>query len=61
MAFAIVFLATAGLGLLARGQVAAINFEAADVRNNWLPSTGVDDFTAAIDDVIEHAERTTPA
>ena len=45
-----------------RGKFLRITEEAHGRRNTIIvPSTGVEDFTAAIDDVIEHAERTTPA
>src|SRR3954452_8171512 len=42
LAFGFVFAATAGLGLVANDRLGAVNDQAADVRNNWLPSTGVD-------------------
>ena len=45
-----------------RGKFLRITEEAHGRRNTIIvPSTGIDDFTAAIDDVIEHAERSTPA
>ena len=45
-----------------RGKFLRITEEAHGRRNTIIvPSTGVDDFTSAIDDVIEQAERTTPA
>ena len=45
-----------------RGKFLRITEEAHGRRNTIIvPSTGVEEFTAAIDDVIEHAERTTPA
>ena len=45
-----------------RGKFLRITEEAHGRRNTIIvPSTGVEQFTAAIDDVIEHAERTTPA
>jgi hypothetical protein len=45
-----------------RGKFLRITEEAHGRRNTIIvPSTGVEDFTSAIDDVIEHAERTTPA
>jgi len=45
-----------------RGKFLRITEEAHGRRNTIIvPSTGVDEFTAAIDDVIEQAERTTPA
>ena len=45
-----------------RGKFLRITEEAHGRRNTIIvPSTGVEDFTAAIDDVIVHAERTTPA
>jgi hypothetical protein len=45
-----------------RGKFLRITEEAHGRRNTIIiPSTGVDEFTAAIDDVIDHAERTTPA
>src|SRR5262249_46521137 len=45
-----------------RGKFLRITEEAHGRRNTIIvPSTGIDDFTAAIDDVIEHAERITPA
>jgi len=39
LAFALVFVATLGLGLFGLSQTAAVNSKAADVRDNWLPST----------------------
>ena len=39
MAFALVFVATLGLGLFGLSQTAAVNDKAANVRDNWLPST----------------------
>ena len=45
-----------------RGKFLRITEEAHGRRNTIIvPSTGVDDFTSAIDDVIEQAERITPA
>lgn len=45
-----------------RGKFLRITEEAHGRRNTIIvPSTGVEQFTAAIDDVIDHAERTTPA
>jgi hypothetical protein len=45
-----------------RGKFLRITEEAHGRRNTIIvPSTGIDDFTSAIDDVIEQAERTTPA
>jgi hypothetical protein len=45
-----------------RGKFLRITEEAHGRRNTIIvPSTGVEDFTAAIDDVIDHAERSTPA
>ena len=45
-----------------RGKFLRITEEAHGRRNTIIvPSTGIDDFTAAIEDVIEHAERGTPA
>jgi hypothetical protein len=45
-----------------RGRFLRITEEAHGRRNTIIvPSTGIDDFTGAIDEVIEHAERTTPA
>src|SRR4029434_9524785 len=45
-----------------RGKFLRITEEAHGRRNTIIiPSTGVEEFTAAIDDVIDHAERTTPA
>ena len=45
-----------------RGKFLRITEEAHGRRNTIIvPSTGVDEFTAAIDDVIDHAERITPA
>ena len=45
-----------------RGKFLRITEEAHGRRNTIIvPSTGVDEFTSAIDDVIEHAERGTPA
>jgi methyl-accepting chemotaxis protein len=38
-AFAVVFLSTLALGLYGLSQTAAVNEKAADVRDNWLPST----------------------
>ena len=38
-AFVLVFVATVGLGLFGVAQTAAVNDKAADVRDNWLPST----------------------
>ena len=43
-AFSLVFVATAGLGLVAEDRLSAVNTEAADVRDNWLPSAGADGF-----------------
>ena len=37
--FGALFLATCGLGLFGLGQTAKVNDAAADIRNNWLPST----------------------
>ena len=45
-----------------RGKFLRITEEAHGRRNTIIvPSTGVEEFTAAIDDVINHAERTAPA
>ena len=45
-----------------RGRFLRITEEAHGRRNTIIiPSTGVEEFTAAIDDVVDHAERTTPA
>lgn len=45
-----------------RGKFLRITEEAHGRRNTIIvPSTGVEEFTAAIDDVIDHAEQTTPA
>ncbi|MBV9618718.1 MAG: DNA-binding protein [Verrucomicrobia bacterium] len=45
-----------------RGKFLRITEEAHGRRNTIIvPSTGVEDFTSAIDDVIDHAERSTPA
>ncbi|MGA3403236.1 MAG: methyl-accepting chemotaxis protein [Acetobacteraceae bacterium] len=38
-AFALVFVTTVGLGLFGLSQTAAVNSKAADIRDNWLPST----------------------
>ncbi|TWB19102.1 methyl-accepting chemotaxis protein [Nitrospirillum amazonense] len=38
-AFLVVFLATLGLGLFGLGRTEAVNTAAADMRDNWLPST----------------------
>src|SRR4051812_48557389 len=43
-AFSIVFVATAALGIVAQDRLGAVNTEAADVRDNWLPSAGADGF-----------------
>ncbi|HEY0184509.1 MAG TPA: MCP four helix bundle domain-containing protein, partial [Rhodopila sp.] len=49
LAFALVFAATVGLGLFGLSQTAAVNAKAADIRNNWLPSTaGLGTLLAAI-------------
>jgi len=45
-----------------RGRFLRITEEAHGRRNTIIiPSTGVEEFTDAIDDVVDHAERTTPA
>jgi hypothetical protein len=45
-----------------RGKFLRITEEAHGRRNTIIiPSTGIDDFTGAIDDVIEQAERSAPA
>jgi methyl-accepting chemotaxis protein len=46
LSFAMVFVATVGLGLFGLTQTAAVNGKAADIRDNWLPST------AALGDLI---------
>jgi len=50
-AFAVVLLCTAGLGLFAIGRLSAVNTAAADIRENWLPST------RALGKVAQIAER----
>jgi PurA ssDNA and RNA-binding protein len=45
-----------------RGKFLRITEEAHGRRNTIIiPSTGIDNFTGAIDDVIEQAERSAPA
>jgi methyl-accepting chemotaxis protein len=39
LGFAMVFVATVGLGLFGLSQTSAVNSKAADIRDNWLPST----------------------
>ena len=39
LSFAMVFVATVGLGLFGLSQTSAVNSKAADIRDNWLPST----------------------
>ena len=39
-AFGIVLLVTSALGVLALQRLAAVNAAAAEIRDNWLPSTG---------------------
>ncbi len=39
LAFLLAFCATVGLGLFGLSQTAAVNAKAADIRDNWLPST----------------------
>jgi methyl-accepting chemotaxis protein len=38
-AFALVFIATCGLGLFGMSRTSAVNDSAMDISNNWLPST----------------------
>ena len=40
-AFGLVFLVVLALGLLAISRLSALNDTAADIRDNWLPSTGL--------------------
>lgn len=40
-AFGVVFAATLGLGVLAIDRLGAVNHEAAEVRDNWLPSVQI--------------------
>ena len=39
LGFVMVFVATVGLGLFGLSQTSAVNSKAADIRDNWLPST----------------------